>query len=548
MSTTSSLTGRHPFEGTDVWSLVELRARVSGHRRALVWEPFDAAATEWTYAELARDAAAVAVGLHERGVTAGDRVLIHLENSPELVLSWYACAAIGAVAVTTNTRSSDAELRYFAECCDPRVVITQPRFVDRLGAAAPHAGVVLSTSHDAGVPAEVERGEHAFDTLLASDPDLLVAHPPDPRAPMSVQFTSGTTALPKAVLWTHANALWGARTNAQHEGLVPDDHYLCYLPLFHTNALSYSMLGSLWVGCDLVLVPKWSTSRFWDISHRHGCTITNLITLSARTISQLPYPESNPYRAFCMGVSDLGWDRRLGIKSLGVWGMTETISHPIVGDLHTPNRRWSIGRPAAEYEVAVVRDDGTAVDHEETGRLLVRGVRGLSLFAEYLHDPSATAAAFDEHGWFDSGDLVTPHEDGHISFADRAKDMLKVGAENVAASEVERVIVAVDGVTEAAVVGRRHDHLDEVPVVFVVGAAEDPTLAERVLEECREQLADFKVPRQVYLVAELPRSTLDKVNKGQLREVANGDVDSRDAERSWITARATDPSGDESDG
>ena len=157
----------------------------------------------------------------------------------------------------------------------------------------------------------------------------------------------------------------------------------------------------------------------------------------------------------------------------------------------------------------------------ETGDLAIRGVRGLSLFAEYLDNPQATAEAFDEHGFFATGDRVTVGADGALYFADRAKDMLKVGGENVAASEIERVIALVPGVAEAAVVARRDPMLDEVPVAFVrtvlATAAERAALADAVTRACAASLAGFKVPREVRVVDELPRSTLEKIAKAQLR-------------------------------
>ncbi|MCG8694868.1 MAG: AMP-binding protein, partial [Minwuiales bacterium] len=191
----------------------------------------------------------------------------------------------------------------------------------------------------------------------------------------------------------------------------------------------------------------------------------------------------------------------------------------IVGDVHLPNRSMMIGRPAPEYEIAIRRDDGTDVEPGETGHLLIRGIRGLSLFKEYLNNPEATANSFDPDGWFITGDRVTLHDDGFIQFSDRDKDMLKVGGENVAASEIEAVIAALPEVDEVAVVAKRHDMLDEVPVAFVLTQdAPAPDLADKVIAACRDNLADFKVPREVHLVDELPRSTLEKVAKAALRQ------------------------------
>jgi crotonobetaine/carnitine-CoA ligase len=173
----------------------------------------------------------------------------------------------------------------------------------------------------------------------------------------------------------------------------------------------------------------------------------------------------------------------------------------------------------------------------ETGHLLFHGTPGLSMFAEYLNQPEATAASFDEWGWFHTGDLVTVEEDGYLTFADRAKDMLKVGAENVAASEIERVLMETGLVIEAAIVPRPDDKLDEVPVAFVVAApsVEPATVESGLVAACRRHLADFKVPRAVYVVAELPRSTLAKVNKVELRKVAEegAEGDRAAAVRRW---------------
>ncbi len=322
------------------------------------------------------------------------------------------------------------------------------------------------------------------------------------------------------MLWSHANALWGAQLCARHEDLRAEDVHLVHLPLFHTNAQVYSVAASLWVGATVVLLPKFSVSRFWPVSLRHGCTWTSMVPFCVRALMGQPLPERHSYRHWGSGVCEPPTDAHFGVKTIGWWGMTETVSHGTIGSAHRANAPMSMGRPAAGYEIHVLDADGAPVAPGQTGDLYVRGQRGVSLFLEYFNDPAATAAAFREDGLFITGDRVRLGEDGALYFADRAKDMLKVGGENVAASEIERVIALVPGVAEAAVVAKKHPMLDEVPVAFVIpGPQAGDDLAARIVAACTAQLADFKRPHEVRLVDSLPRATLEKVAKAKLREM-----------------------------
>ncbi len=249
-----------------------------------------------------------------------------------------------------------------------------------------------------------------------------------------------------------------------------------------------------------------------------------MVPFCMRALGEVEVPAQHPYRGWGNAFWSSALEARYRLDILGWWGMTEMVSHPIVGDPAQPGRELAIGRPAPEYEIAIRDDAGHPAGFGEPGNLLVRGKRGLSIFAEYLDDPDATAASFDEHGFFRTGDRVILHEDGFIQFSDRVKDVLKVGGENVGASEIERIIMQVQGVREVAVVGRSHPMLQEVPVAFVlVGggvAASRPSLIEEILSACRASLAAFKLPRDVFLVDYLPRGTIEKISKVDLRHRA----------------------------
>ncbi|MDX2202809.1 MAG: AMP-binding protein [Hyphomicrobiaceae bacterium] len=515
----------HPFAGRDVSWLLDLRAETRGDHPFLIWEPFHGERRVWTYAQFRQRVLEVAAGLKARGIKAGDYLLVHLDNSPELEFVWFACARLGAVVVTTNTRSAGPELAYFADNCNAVAAITSPELA---GLVSSHAKAikwlaVTDRCHDgAEPPADLRPDRDTSFSRLAGDPASLAPLEADPWRPGSVQYTSGTTSRPKGVLWTHGNALWGARQTATHQALRDTDIHLVMMPSFHTNARTYSILPTMWVGGSYVLMPRFSASRFWDVAVRNRCTWASVLPFFLKALAQQPVPKHD-FRMFGMSANETPFDAVFGVRSIGWWGMTETVTQGIVGEAHLPNRPMTTGRPAPGYGIRILAPDRSPVRPGETGHLEIEGTRGISLFLEYLNNPQATADSFTPDGWFMTGDRVTLEPDGYITFADRDKDMLKVGGENVAASEIERVIALVPGVYEVAVVAQRHRMLDEVPVAFViahpsVAAAVREALPARVLAECRAKLADFKVPRQVHVVTDMPRSTLEKINKAELRK------------------------------
>lgn len=513
-----------PFAGLDVAWLLSSRARSRQNHPFVVWEPFDGHAQTWTYGRFADTVDALAAGLIQRNVKPGETIIIHLENCVEFLLAWFACAKIGAVAVTTNSRAAPQEVAYFASHASAVAAITQPSLVDVVSSQCPELRWIAVTSHNGGsAPTSTSRPSRAeaFEALMVEDGRPRTVEQ-NPLRTCSVQFTSGTTARPKGVVWTHANALWGAQVNARHESLRPDDIHLIYSPLFHTNALSYSLLATLWVGATAVLTPRFSASRFWDVAVRHRCTWASMNHFTTRALLEQDVPTNHSFRLWGTPESDSPRLSKFGIKTIGWWGMTETISHGIVGDPYDEINPVGIGRIAPEYSVRVVNDDGGQVEVGQSGNLLISGVRGLSLFQEYLHDPDATRASFDDHGYFITGDRVELLENGVLRFNGRARDLLRVGGENVSALEIESIAAKVEGVREAAVVARPHSLLGDEPVIFVIPSdgsrIAEPGLADEILAACRRNLADFKVPRAVFFVEDFPRVALGKVSKAKLVE------------------------------
>ncbi len=507
-----------PFAGQDIRSLVDLQARLRPDHPFLIWEPFNGPGATTTFAAFADRIRRFAAALVARGVKPGDRILVHLDNGPEAIFAWIGCAYAGAVAVTTNAKSTADELAYFADHSGAVAAITQPKFAELVNGAARFPWIAVTNTDNGDDPASPASQADSFDRLDAAGD--LPARPHDPMAPFSIQYTSGTTSRPKAVLWTHANALWGARVNADHETLTRDDVHLLTLPLFHTNAQAYSLLASLWAGCTCIVQPKFSASRFWPISLKHRATWASIVPFCLRALMEHEVPAQHHYRLWGNGACDMPTDAHFRVKTMGWWGMTETITHGTLGSATRPDLPMSMGRPVPEYELRVAHEDGRLAEPGETGDLAIKGIRGLSLFAEYANNAKATADAFDEHGFFLTGDRVTLGPDGYMIFADRSKDMLKVGGENVAASEIERVIATVAGVQEVAVVAQKHRMLDEVPFAFILPAANAPDdLQTRIEAACVSQLAPFKRPHGLRLVDALPRSTLEKIAKAELRKL-----------------------------
>ena len=500
------------LQGQDVPWLLDHWAAAKPDHPFLVWEPREGQGRSWTYAQFRSDVRRLAAGLHARGIGRGDKVLLHADNCPEAVLAWYACAVLGAVGVTTNTRSVAAEVAYFVDKAQCVAAITQPAYADLVRGAGPSLRWTVLT------------GEQDFAALFGEEQDC-PERAPDPMLPVGILFTSGTTSKPKAVVHTHGNAVWAGRIGPRNIDLSGNDTYLVYLPFFHVNAQAWSIWSVLGVGATVVLTPKWSTSTFWPVVTKHAVTHISLMPFVFSAFQLPERPASHTLRAGVFGLILPEVQAFIGIDVYACYGMTETVTHAITGRPQEAWPRSSMGHPTPGYELLVVdRESGRPVAPGDTGELWLRGTRGIQLFLEYFDNPEANAASFTDDGWFRTGDMVKVVEGGNVVYTDRDKDLIKVGGENVSAREVEDVARTVAGIADIAVVGKKHDWLDQVVVAFVVkgpGAPEDGDLEKQVIAACAERLADFKVPRAVYVVEDFPRATLEKVAKNVLRETAD---------------------------
>lgn len=518
-------------QGRDIPWLIHQWATRTPDKVFLIWAPAEGTHQQWTYGEFETAVRQVAGGLVEQGVTKGQRVLIHLENCPEHLISYFACAYLGAVAVLTNTRSVENDLQYFCELTEVVGAITQPAFLSLIQNAAPQLQFIALTESNAGqsVATDTDNPQSESDPTASCIPFSTLQQaapykelrPHDPMLDLRVQFTSGTTSRPKAVLSTHANSLYAAQQTSLAYSLQAEDIGHCVVPLFHTNGLSVVVMGTLWSGGTVLLQRKFSVSNFWQVANQCRATWASLpgrFFINALATKDVP---KHHYRFWVTGVLP-EVEKRYKVKTRGHWGMTEMITLPLIGDPSHHDPRLAIGRPSTGNDIAIRHPDGRHCQLGETGDLYVRGARGITLFKEYLNDRQATADSFDDEGWFNTGDRVRIDEQGNLFFADRAKDILRIGGENVAASEIEAVINQLDWVDECAVVGQPHPMLDEVPVAFVSvnhqASKDQKELKQTVLMHCEKQLADFKVVKAVHIVEDFPRSTLHKIAKTVLRD------------------------------
>jgi len=381
------------------------------------WEPFTGAAVTYSYKDFYTQVCALAGGLKSRGVKPGGYLMLHAVNAPEYLMTWHACAMLGAIVVTTNPRSVQDEMDYFIDHSKPRWLVTQPAFLHLFETHTDKFEWIACMATDGG---EI------------SDVDI-----PD-GVSLSVQYTSGTTSRPKGVVWTHANAIWGGQVGAAHLQLRTDDIAMVFTPLCHTNAMSWTHFPVLWSGGAMVMHPKFSASRYWSAVQKHNCTWGNAIPFAVQALAMQPVPENHTIRLWVVGAANVGpIEKHFGITFIGAWGMTEIVTHGTYTPMHLSAPTLSMGMPVPEFELAVLDANDDAVEPGEVGLLKIRGKRGVQIFLEYLNNPEATNSSFDADGWFDTGDRVRQVEGGHLRFSDRAKDMLRVGGENVSASEVE---------------------------------------------------------------------------------------------------------------
>ncbi len=338
-------------------------------------------------------------------------------------------------------------------------------------------------------------------------------------------YTSGTTGRPKGVMITHANLAWKNFAHIVEFGFTNADLGLACGPLYHVGALDLTTTSLIAAGASTLIHRVFEARAVVDEIERSRVTVVWLAPAMVRAIMALPDIEARDLSSVRVIINGgekmpIPLIERVQRTFPAAWfadayGLTETVSGDTFLDRDSLVRKLgSVGRPCLYVELDVVDEHGESVPTGARGEVVLRGPK---VFKGYWRDPEATATAF-AGGWFHTGDVGVRDDDGYLFIVDRLKDMIVSGGENIAGSEVERVLYEHESVVEAAVVGRPDERWGEVPVAFVVLTTGASTTPEDLIEHCRARLARFKVPKHVTLVAELPRNPSGKVLKRELRD------------------------------
>jgi crotonobetaine/carnitine-CoA ligase len=483
------------------------KARRFPDRAFVLSEDADGHATPWlTWRDFDRLVNRAAHFLLRRGLKPREKFNLHLGNGVEILVFWLAAARTGTVMVPTNPVSTPDEMAYVLAHSEARCALTEPRY-----ATACRGVDVIEV--------------RPLEPLLAGMPDT----PPDVRVcssdEISMQYTSGTTSKPKGVVLTHANYIYGGEVMAKAMRAGPDDRHLIVLPLFHAGAQLHAFIPMLLAGGSIAVMERFSATRFVEQATRHQATLAALFAAPIRMLLAQP-PSEAEGRTRLRAVSYAqnvtreqfdDWHARFKAPLMQIWGMTETMSLPLMQPLDLPRKPLSMGMPVLGYTCKIVDEAGREVPPGTVGELIVRGEPGVSLMKEYWKNPEATAATLRD-GWLYSGDNAWMDEDGAFFFVDRKKDMIKRAGENVSASEVEETLKTHPAVFDAAVVGVPDPIRDQTIVAYVILKDGVACREAELVAWCAERLSKFKVPERLELRDAFPRTSVGKIQKHLLVE------------------------------
>lgn len=458
-----------------------------------------------TYRQLAQRVDALASALSATGVRRGDRVAYLAANDVAGFELFFAAGRLGAIFAPFNWRLAPPEIAYLVADCEPAVLIHESGF-QRTASQLPVRTISLGSEYDA-LMSDTNPALGDTDVALADDAVIL--------------YTSGTTGHPKGAVLTHANLTFNTMNQLAHADVLSTDTALCISPLFHATGLGQVSLPTLFKGGTVVIVPKFDPAEVLaKIEHLRIASFSAVPTMLQLLADHPSFNRTDlsSLRYVIYGGSAVrervavAWQSR-GVQILQGYGMTEASPGVTMAPPRgAAGRPTSIGVPHFFTDVSFdLTRAGTTPG--ASGELLVRGP---NIFRGYWRRPEDTATAL-EGGWYHSGDVVRVDADGWAYVIDRVKDLIISGGENIYPSEVERELMAVPGLLDAAVVAVPDETWGEVGAAFVVADPDAGVGEQSIRDRLATRLASYKIPRYVYFVDQLPKTATGKVRKSDLR-------------------------------
>jgi len=483
-----------------------------------------------TWAQAAAEVERLRRAYAAAGYGHGHRVGLLLENRPAFLFHWFALNALGASVVPVNAEMRSAELEYLIGHSEICLAVTLPQRADDLRAAAAAAGGVMGSWDPAGAGALPPAPQAA--PAAGSAPGL--------ASECALLYTSGTTGRPKGCRLSNEYFLRAGQWYASLAGVCSvrpgQERIITPLPLNHVNAMAFSAMVVLTAGGCLIQLDRFHPRSWWQSVRDSGATIVHYLGVMPAMLLSAPASPADRQHAvrwgFGAGVDRKNhavFEQRFGFPLVEAWAMTETGAAACVMANHEPRQVGTscFGRPESFVEVRLVGEAGEDVEPGVPGELLVRSSGPdprRHFFSGYLKDEAATEEAW-QGGWFHTGDMVRSDAAGHLFFVDRKKNVIRRSGENISAVEVESVLNQHPSVKTSAVAAAPDEvRGDEVLACIItrdpLPESERTALASSIVQHALAQLAYYKAPGYVAFVEELPLTSSQKIQRGQLRELA----------------------------
>jgi len=481
-----------------------------------------------TYAQFDEQANRLANALLDLELSKGAKVAILSTNCPEYAIAYFGIAKTPYVSAHCSTRSAASELAYVLNKIEAEVLFFESRFVSLIEDVLPDLDnpiKLIVLDRDSDQAAQLPDAVYLDEFISGKSADA-PGIPQDENDGLAITLTGGTTGLPKAVLVSHKARCASAIAAAEQFGLDETDIVVASTPLFHTAGLFVWFGTAVMVGTTIVLPDDWDAVGFMRLVEREKITaaflvpsqLNDLVTHSEFSAKPLKSLRNIGYAGAPMGRA-LFERIRAALPHVAFtenYGQSEACPITIRCERHGDDKLGTVGRAASNAEIGVVDQDGNLLKAGQTGDIVTRGDQ---LFEGYFNDPEETAKAFSlKDGWLLTGDVGFIDEDGFLTLVGRSKDMLVSGGENVYPAEIENILNQHEAVDECAVFGIPDDRWGEVPAAYVVLSSGAAATEDELIEFCKERIARFKRPRIVKLVESLPKTSVGKIQKNELRE------------------------------